>query len=182
MKRKYQMLKSRVERYKETLESTKKYRAAWHTEMKPLIIETLNEILTETNLRGEVKVHDTVENLESVTLDLGKASSGIYENLQGSDIKRVMVKYNGSLIYQQLFNGKIMVMILSPYIEGYGEPKPPVPIEILRPDELKPPFFIRHFDLFLKDITDWEDFDDDGSNTQQKAAFNPIGFFRDSEF
>jgi hypothetical protein len=45
----------------------------------------------------------------------------------------------------------------------------------LRPDELKVPFIIRHMEAFLKDITDWEDFDDE----EQKSSaigFNPIGF------
>ena len=80
-----------------------------------------------------------------------------------------------SLIYQQLFNGKIIVMLVSPHIEGYGQPKPPLSLEILRPDELKVPFIIRHMESFLKDITDWEDFDDD---EPQKASsgFTPIGF------
>ena len=66
-------------------------------------------------------------------------------------------------------------MILSPHIEGYGQPKPPLTLEILRPDELKAPFIIRHMEAFLKDITDWEDFDDE----EQKSSaigFNPIGF------
>jgi len=169
-------LKSKVEKYKEVLGNTITYRAAWHTDIKPMLIKSLNDIVKETNLtKAEVIVRDNIENLETIILDLGRSSSGISENMEGSGVKRTMVKSNGSLIYQQLFNGKIMVMIVSPHIEGYGNPKPPLTIEILRPDELKAPFIIRHMELFLRDITDWEDFDDEEPQ-KSNHAFSPIGF------
>jgi hypothetical protein len=73
-----------------------------------------------------------------------------------------------------------MVMIAPPYIEGYGEPKPPTTIEILRPEELKTPFILRHLETFFKDITEWEDFDDD-QPPKSPMGFQPIGFNRDTE-
>ena len=167
---------SKVNKYKQVLENTNLYRESWHGEVKPMLIKTLEEILKQSDLpKAEIIVKDNIENLESVVLDLGRSSSGISENVEDSGVKRTMIKSNGSLIYQQLFNGKIIVMLVSPHIEGYGQPKPPLSLEILRPDELKVPFIIRHMESFLKDITDWEDFDDD---EPQKATsgFNPIGF------
>ncbi len=169
-------LLAKVNKYKQVLENTGKYRLAWHSDVKPMLAKTLEEILKQSDLpKAEIIVRDNIENLEAVILELGRSSSGISENVEDSGVKRTMIKSNGSLIYQQLFNGKIMVMILSPHIEGYGQPKPPLTLEILRPDELKVPFIIRHMEAFLKDITDWEDFDDE----EQKSAtigFNPIGF------
>lgn len=169
-------LLAKVNKYKQVLENTQKYRVAWHSEVQPMLTKTLEEILKQSDLpKAEIIKRDNIENLEAVVLDLGRSSSGISENVDDSGVKRTMIKSNGSLIYQQLFNGKIMVMILSPHIEGYGQPKPPLTLEILRPDELKAPFIIRHMEAFLKDITDWEDFDDE----EQKSStigFNPIGF------
>jgi len=167
---------SKVNKYKQVLENTNLYRESWHGEVKPMLIKTLEDILKQSDLpKAEIIVKDNIENLESVVLDLGRSSSGISENVEDSGVKRTMIKSNGSLIYQQLFNGKIIVMLVSPHIEGYGQPKPPLSLEILRPDELKVPFIIRHMESFMKDITDWEDFDDD---EPQKATsgFNPIGF------
>jgi hypothetical protein len=167
---------SKVNKYKQVLDNTQKYRKAWHDEVKPMLTKTINEILQQADLpKAEVIVRDNIENLEAVIVDLGRSSSGISENVEDSGVKRTMIKSNGSLMYQQLFNGKIMVMLLSPHIEGYGQPKPPLTLEILRPDEIKAPFIIRHMETFIKDITDWEDFDDE----EQKPAaigFNPIGF------
>ncbi|MBK9151938.1 MAG: hypothetical protein IPM26_13505 [Saprospiraceae bacterium] len=169
-------LVSKVNRYKQVLQNTIQYREAWHEEIKPMIVSVLGEIIEETKLeRAEIIVRDNIENLESVILDLGRTSSGISENMEDTGVKRTMIKSNGSLIYQQLFNGKIMIMIVSPSIEGYGQPKPPKSVEILRPDELKPPYIIRHMEHFLRDITDWEDFDDDEPQ-KTSGAFNPIGF------
>lgn len=166
----------KVNKYKQVLENTETYRAAWHSDIKPLLVDALNEIIEDTQLnKAEVIIRDNIENLETIILDLGRSSSGISENITDSGVKRTMIKSNGSLVYQQLFNGKIMVMVFSPHIEGYGDPKPPKTIEILRPDELKAPFIIRHMELFLRDITDWEDFDDDEPE-KKPNSFNPIGF------
>lgn len=167
-------LAAKAQAYKKVLNNTVEYRKAWETEMKPLITNTLEEILKQTDIKGKVQVEDKIDNLEAIIMNLGKSSSGIYENLDDTNIKRTMIKSNGALIYQQLFNGKVMIMMVSPYIEGYGEPKPPRPLEILRPDELKEGYIIRHFENFLKEITEWEDYDDDEPSA--KEAFNPIGF------
>jgi hypothetical protein len=168
-------LVTKVNRYKQVLDNTNKYRAAWGESIKPMLVKTLEEILKQLEIsKAEVIVRENIENLEAVTLDLGRSSSGISESIEDSGVKRTMIKSNGALIYQQLFNGKIMVMVVSPHIEGYGQPKPPMTIEILRPDELKAPFIIRHMELLLKDITEWEDYDDE--EQKPTIGFNPIGF------
>ena len=53
-----------------------------------------------------------------------------------------------------------MVMILNPHIDGYGEQKPPITVEILRPITESTIYHQTHGN-FIKTITDWEDFDDD---------------------
>lgn len=165
--------------YKNVLSNTESFRAKWNPELKPMIKKTLKEILKQTEIKGEIEVNDAIENLESVVLSLGRTSSGIAETIEDTDVKRFMIKSNGALIYQQLFNGKVMVMTVAPFIEGYGQPSAPKPLEILRPQELNPNFIIRHVETFLKEITDWEDYDD-GKKTERNA-FNPIGFQRDAE-
>ena len=168
---------SKANDYKQILENTQEYRKKWPKKMKPLILKTLNEIIKQTGINATIEEQDKIENLEAIVLDLGRSASGISENLENTNIKRAMIKSNGALIYQQLFNGKVMIMLVNPYIEGYGEPKPPRPLEILRPEELTQSFIIRHVETFLKEITEWEDYDDDEPST--KHAFNPIGFNRE---
>lgn len=171
-------LKAQTEKYKQVLSNTILYREAWHTDIKPMLKTTLQEIISQLQIPKAIISEKThIDNLEAIVLDLGRSSSGISENLDDSGIKRIMVKSNGSLIYQQLFNGKIMVMLVSPHIEGYGEPKPPIAVAILRPDEIKESLVFLHLSAFLKDITDWEDYDDD-QPARPRQSFNPIGFQR----
>jgi hypothetical protein len=100
-------LNSKINRYKQVLENTENYRKAWHAEIKPMLLESLQDILQQADLPKAVLVErNNIENLESVMLDLGRTSSGITENMEDTGVKRTMIKSNGSLIYQQLFNGE----------------------------------------------------------------------------
>ncbi len=166
-------LKGRVTKYKKILKNTKDYRKAWIKEVKPFIKDTLEKINDETKLGATITCQDNMENLGVVIFSLGKDYSGIAEKIEGSDTKKNMIKSNGSLVYQELFNGKIMIMFIYPFIEGYGQPQPPKSVEILRPHEVTEPFIIRHVEDFLKEIIEWEDYDDD---EQEKLPFNTIGF------
>lgn len=167
------ILKEKVNEYKQILANTQNYRQQWKDKTKILITETLRDIVQQTGLKASVTDKNNIENLEAIMLDLGRSSSGIAENLDDTDVKRIMVKNNGSLIYQQLFNGKIMVMLVSPHIEGYRDPKPPLSLAILRPAELSASSIIEHVKELLDDIIEWEDYDDDDP---RKKPFEPIGF------
>jgi hypothetical protein len=164
-------LKRRTSAYKEVLSNTKSYRDFWKNELKEAIINRLTELTKAVELEAEIEVKSTIENLEAIVLSLGTVKSGIWENVN-KDIKRDLIKHNGSLIYQQLFNGKIIVMISLPVIEGYGEPAPPKTIAIYRPEEIKLPYLLRHLEDLVKEITNWEDYDDDEPNEQQKIGYH----------
>lgn len=156
----FQNLKRKVDRYNEVLSNTKSYRKVWVEELSQKIIDQLNFIMGKAGLTAKVKVRAGLENLEAIDLTLGTVRSGMSQRVNET-IQRDLIKHNGSLVYQQLFNGKIMVLIQYPHIEGYGEPRPPKTIAIYRPEELKEPYFIRHVEEFMQEITLWEDYDDD---------------------
>jgi len=169
----YSNIADKVEKYNSILKNTQNYRKDWRESLKQMIIDNLNKIIKETKLNAYVECKDDIENLEVITMSLGTEISGIAEKLPGNKVKRPFIKSNGALIFQQLFNGKVMMMIMYPYIEGYGQPKPPLNIEILRPEEFKPEFLLRYTEKFLAEVIDWEDFDDD---IPEKMGMNPIGF------
>lgn len=153
-------LQRKVLQYKEVLQQTNIYREKWKEILKQEIIDQLTYLSKECGLGGEVEERGELENLEAVVLSLGEVRSGMYQHVN-DELKRDLVKHKGALIYQQLFNGKVMVLIQYPYIEGYSEPREPKTIAIYRPAELQPPFFIRHMETFISEITHWEDYDDD---------------------
>ncbi len=166
----YAGLKGKVKRYNEILANTKAYRARWKSHLKDLIVSELETMIKVTGLNGKIEFSDKVKHLEYIILSLGSEESGISE-IVDERIEKPLIKKNGSLIYQQLFNGKVQVMVSLPFIEGFGEPNPPKVIGIYRPEEVKPPFLIRHMEDFIKEITLWEDFDDD-DQVMQKIGFN----------
>lgn len=167
-------LQAKVKLYKQVLENTIKYRQVWKDKVKQFISSTLQTILQQTELKGTIIEKNSIENLEAIRLDLGRSGSGIAQSMENTDVKHIMIKNNGAVVYQQLFNGKIMIMIVSPHIEGYGESKEPSYLEIVRPDELSESSILRHVENLLDDITQWEDYDDE--SPQEKIAFQPIGF------
>jgi hypothetical protein len=169
-------LPGKVNAYKKILDNTIAYRKEWKASLKFMIQDHLNYINESTGLNAQVHVREAIENMEAVVLDLGRVYSGMMEVIDASDVKKNILKTQGGLVYQQLFNGKIMVMIVYPYIEGYGEPRAPKNVEILRPQELKPGFIIRHFEEFIKEITEWEDYDDDQPKQTLLGSHKPIGF------
>jgi len=164
-------LKRKVREYQEILENTITYRKAWKTGLKEVIKSELQRMLDETALEGTIEEKDNVENLEALVLSLGEEKSGIYEKVN-KEVNRPLIKHNGSLVYQQLFNGKVMAMITYPVIEGYGQPRPPKTIAIYRPEEVKPPFLIRHMEEFMREVTAWEDYDDDDKGPQSKIGYS----------
>ncbi len=169
----YSNIKDKVANYKIILSNTSNYRKDWSGNLKGMIIDNLNKVIKKTKLSAYVECKDDIENLEVINLSLGTEVSGIAEKLPGDKSKRPFIKSNGSLIFQQLFNGKVMMMILYPYIEGYGQPKPPKTLEILRPEEFKKEFILKYVEQFLQEVIEWEDFDDD---VPDKMGMNPIGF------
>ena len=168
-------LKSKVSHYKAVLKHTAEYRKAWKDALKANIKDHLSKLNEATKLGAKVEERAQIANLEAVVLTLGDVKSGMYQQLN-NDIQRHMIKHNGSLVYQQLFNGKVIVLINYPFIENYGQPKAPKTVGIYRPEELKEPFYIRHMEEFMKEISTWEDYDDD--EPHQKIGFhlnfNPV--------
>lgn len=155
-----QGLHRKVARYKEVLQNTLEYRKVWKSALKKNIKAQLHSLVEAGGLPAVLEEREDIHNLEAVVLTLGVAESGLGESL-GSGLRRDLIKQNGSLVYQQLFNGKILVLINYPFIEKYGQPQPPKTIAIYRPEELKEPYFLRHVETFVSDITAWEDYDDD---------------------
>lgn len=166
-------LKRKVEQFKQTLNNTLRNRERWQTDLKATLLATLRQASEAAGLNCTIEEHMDIVNLESVVLSLGASNSGLGESV-GNDMRRDLVKQNGALVYQQLFNGKILVVVNYPFIEKYGQPQPPKQIAIYRPEELNPPHFVRHLEEFMTEVTAWEDFDDDQFVPHQVIGFKHL--------
>ena len=97
-------LKRKVKQYQEVLNNTSSYRATWKESLKQSIIDQLKHMISECQLNAEVEIKENVENLEAIVVNLGETRSGLYEKIN-KEVNRHLIKHNGSLLYQQLFNG-----------------------------------------------------------------------------
>lgn len=164
----YQGIKRKVAQYKAVILNTQLYRQIWKDELRDSIMDALTQMNDASGLGGRITTSDRVGNAEAVILAMGKEASGMFARVD-EDTNKPLIKDFGSLVYQQLFNGKIQVLVFMPSIEGFGNPAPPAVLGIYRPEELKPAYIERHMEEFVRLLTEWEDFDDD----EAKA---PIGF------
>ena len=173
-------LEIKVSKLTQVMENTQSYRNVWEESYKKMIVDTLEKLIEAGNIDGEVVVNDRFEGLEAISLALETRDSGIYERIT-DNTKRALIRNGGVLTYHQLFNGKIGILIGYPYIEGIGQPKMPKTVEIVRPEELKEINILRQVEMFIDEITEWEDFDDDKQSVQ-KIGFNHLpGVKLDSE-
>ncbi len=162
-------LKKKVSQYQEILNNTVLFRNQWIEHLKENIINHITKLAEESGLVIKIDTRTDIENLESVIVSLGESKSGLFQKIN-ENVQRDLIKNNGALIFQQIFNGKIIVLINYPYIEGYGEPQPPKTLSIYRPEELTEPFLLRHLEDFITEIIRWEDYDDDEPN--KRIGFN----------
>ncbi len=170
--KKFTAIKERANKYSQMLKHVVEYRNSWYDELKESITKLAEDILEHTGVAANIEIEERFENLESITISLGKSVSGIAENVD--DItKRNIIKDKGSLVYSQLFNGKIQAWMTYPLIEGLMQPKPPKMIGIYRPDEFNEGLILSNFDEFFKELIDWENYDDDQPGSE---GHNRIGF------
>jgi len=170
---KYTAIKERAKKYTSMLQQVLTYRATWEKSLKEFIHSNAETILEQTGISAQIEVEERFENLESITISLGKAVSGIAENVD--DItKRTIIKDKGSLIYSQLFNGKVQAWMTYPVIEGLMQAKQPKMLGIYGPPEFNEDLILGNFDEFFKELIEWENYDDDQPG--QNQAVNRIGF------
>ena len=166
---KYTAIQEKAKKYLAVLDQVELFRKEWLGEKKQFIIDTCNEVLDATKVNAEIKSDKGIKGLEVISIRLGIRKSGIFQELPNNE-EKVFLKDFGSLVYSQLYNGKIQVWMSYPHIEGLMEPKQPKFIEIITPFELNEGLILNHFDTFFKTLTEWEDFDDDA------PPHAPIGF------
>ena len=174
---KYTAIKERVVKYKNMLESVTEWRATWSKSLKSFILDECGKLLENTGLDASIEEEEKIKGLESITIKLGNKKSGIYEMAGDGNERKDFFKEYGTMVYSQLFNGKVQVWMTYPFIEGLIEPRPPKLIGIYAPPEFNESLIIGHMEAFLKDLIEWEDFDDDDNpNAAGAPPKTQIGF------
>lgn len=166
----YTAIKKRAENYTNMLKQVKQFRERWNKDLKKFILDHVDKMLEVIEIGAHVESEERIAGLEVITIQLGKKASGIYQEMEDGT-KKHFIKDFGTLVYSQLFNGKVQVWMTYPLIEGMMEPRPPRLVGIFAPPEFNEQLIMSHFDLFLKELADWENYDDDLPGQKKKIGF-----------
>ena len=169
--KKYTALKERAAKYKSILQQAMDYREAWGDNLKQFILDGVDKVLKQTDVKATVEIEERFEHLETIAVSLGKSVSAIAETFD-SGAKRSIIKDMGALNFSQIFNGKVQVWMTFPLIEGLMQPQQPKMIGIFAPPEFNEDLILSNFDEFFKELINWENYDDDVPSPQG----NRIGF------
>ncbi len=172
---KYTAIKEKVEKYKHMLDKVLTWRTAWDDSLKKFILSELKKLLKTTDMEATFSEEEKIKGLESISIKLGNRKSGIYEIADGNQRKDFFKEY-GTMVYSQLFNGKVQVWMSYPFIEGLMEPRPPKLIGIYAPPEFNEDLIISNFESFLNGLIEWEDYDDDDPVSQTPQTQIGFGF------
>lgn len=169
---KYTALKERAKKYTGILQQVVSFRQEWEDSLKQFLLDTIDTVLEQTEISGTVETEERFANLQSITVSLGKSVSAIAEKID-DNVNRPIIKDRGSMVYSQLFNGKVQCWMTYPLIEGLMQPKPPQMIGIYAPKEFNEELILSNFDQFFKELIEWENYDDDqpGAEPVRRIGF-----------
>lgn len=170
---KYTAIKARAENYKKMLGQVDTFRKEWSKSLKKFILKQVKEIAKQTELDFEIEEQSQITGLGIISLRMGLKKSGLYQEIDDNQQKNFFKDY-GTLNYSQLFNGKVQVWMTFPVIEGLMEPTGPKLLGIYAPPEFNEGLILTDFERFLKDLIEWEDYDDD--DPPMPVPKNKIGF------
>jgi hypothetical protein len=145
--------------YQNALESSKlsieENRKVWNAQTNHLITEIFQVIAQNVpNLNWEVKKIDGMENLDILMLGFKNESSGIVGQVQG--VFKFFSKISGKLIYSQVYNSEVYVLIDYPHVEHHVERQTPKFLGKFLPAQITHDIVLDHINEFLEEMLNWE--------------------------
>ena len=104
--------------YETHLKNVNRRRDMWASVVKEKIKATLEEVKKNfLKIDWHVQVSDSKKNLETVSLKINDATSGVIESVEGEEIGKEYMKRGAELGFSQMISGKIKVWFEFPYWE-----------------------------------------------------------------
>ena len=144
--------------YDTHLRNVSRRRESWSSEIKEMIIQTLEAVKKNfPKLGWKVIVNDSMVNYETVILKIADTPSGISEVDKGEKTARLFMKTGGSLGFSQMVSGKIRVWFEFPFTEGIQEKREPArDMVTIEPSYVNEVLIAGYVQQFLHEITFYE--------------------------
>ncbi len=128
-------------------------RESWTKEKKEFIKKTLNDIMNEYEINGEVHVLEEITNLEQVVFQLPNDEN---YSIKNDNEKEVVSYFDGVLSFSQKLNGDIEINCSYPFIENLMEEQDAVSISLIDPRSITKNLIEDWFVKFLNLMVEWE--------------------------
>lgn len=126
-------LTSAIKNFNESIVNVKIRREKWNNELREMIKTILSEVTIEcTSLHLEED--SEIENFDFISVSFQRIPSGIMERTSNGFTNYAL--QGGTLSFNQRYNGQILVVHVSPYVENITRPDPIKILEILNPDQI----------------------------------------------
>ena len=104
--------------YETHLKNVNRRRELWSASVKEIIIQTLEEVRKNfKRIDWHVQVFDRKKNMETISLKINDATSGISESNEGEIVNKEYMKRGAELGFSQMISGKINVWFDFPFWE-----------------------------------------------------------------
>lgn len=152
---KIEHLEERVNEYKNSIHTVVNKRILWETEVKNLIIEVLNKVEGKYEIGWKVQHLSWIHTNEAINITFDSFPPELIEKT--NQIPTYQFLQGGALVFSQLYNGDIEIIVLFPVPENW------IPIEndmlefgTYEPSAITEKLVIEKVDEFLKEMIKWE--------------------------
>lgn len=147
-------LEERVNDYKKSIEIVIQKKIFWKQKTRTILLETLNNIVTQYNIGWQVQELNWIQSNEAINITFDSFPPELMEKT--NLITSYQFIQGGSLVFSQSYSGDVHVIILFPIVEDTSIENSSIELGIFKPEEITEKFIIERVDEFLKQMIQWE--------------------------
>lgn len=147
-------LEERIKDYTLSLEKVLQKKREWESSARPCILRTLEEIRDKFPIGWTVQQFNWMWYNEAVNITFKTLPEGLEHLAKGSGDGELIK--GGALVFSQLHNGDVSVMVLFPFIDTVSADSGTLDLGTYRPEEISEKLVIEKVDEFLKEMIRWE--------------------------
>lgn len=151
---KIEHLQERINDYKNSIETVVEKKILWKTDVRPLIINTLNDIVQKYNVGWQVQQLDWINSNEAVNITFESFPKDLIDCT--NQIPSYQFILGGALVFSQSYSGDIHIFILFPQLDNIPVENAPKDLGIYTPKDITQRLIIEKVDEFLQEMINWD--------------------------
>jgi len=147
-------LNDRVVDYMTSIETVVEKKTYWEENTKPLLLDTLHEIVNAFKLGWKVQELDWIHNDGAINITFDSFPEDLVDCT--SKIPTFQFIPGAALVFSQSYNGQVFIFVLYPQVETEQVDTDIVKLGTFTPQEITKKLIIEKVDVFLKEMINWE--------------------------